>query len=277
MKNIIVIGGDKRMEYLAEYLNSSGFDVEKYGLSDSITRTRLTDILSLKEITVVLPLPVSRDGENINMHKTYEGVSYSFLAEKLKSGDKIFGGMIKEQAAKAFKEKNIDVTDYYDEDFIIKNAYLTAECMPQVIYENTGKSVKNMKIALTGYGRTSKAIAALLKKLGAKILISARNVEALEHAAKSGYSVCALSDLRCIASGFDVIINTVPSLIINESIIEVLTPKTSLIDIASPPFGVDFESAQKYGIKAVKALSLPGKYVPREAGYIIGEKLKSLL
>lgn len=277
MKNLVIIGGDKRMEYLAEYLNNNGFDVKKYGLSDSITKAELAEVLALKEITVILPLPMSRDGENINMSKAQESVSYSFLSERLKSGDVIFGGMIKEQFKDMFKDKNIVITDYYDEDFILKNAYLTAECMPQVIFKNTGLSVKNMKIALTGYGRTSKAIAAFLKPMGAKVLVSARSVEALEDAAKSGYSICALADLQCIAAGFDIIINTVPSLVINENIIKVLTKKTSLIDIASPPFGVDFESAEKHGIKAVKALSLPGRYVPREAGYIIGEKLKLLL
>lgn len=277
MKNIIIIGGDKRMEYLAEYLNNNGFNVQKYGFDGGITKTELSEILFFCRVTIILPLPVSRDNENINMSKDYEYISFRFLEERLKSGDKIFGGMIKPEIAEIFKEENVLVTDYYDEDFILKNAYVTAECIPEVIYENTEKPIENMKIAITGYGRTAKAIAAYLKPLGAKILIAARNTESLIDASQCGYSVCALSDVKCIASGFDIIINTVPSLVIKENIIKILTCKTTLIDIASPPFGIDFYSAQKYGINAVKAQSLPGKYAPKQAGYIIGEKLKLLL
>lgn len=277
MKNIIILGGDQRMEYLAGYLHERGFSVYSYGLKDSISKPQLLNILSDTEVTVILPLPVSRDNEYINMSKAYEGVSLAFLSEKLKCKDRVFGGMINSKIKNMFTQKDILIKDYYDEDFIVKNAYLTAKCMPEVIFENTGRDVKEMKVAVTGYGRTAKAIAALLKPMGAKVLVSARSTEALENAAKSGYSICALADLRCIAAGFDIIINTVPSLVIDENIIKVLTCKTCLIDIASPPFGVDFDCAQKHGIKAVKALSLPGKYVPQEAGCIIGEKLKPLL
>ena len=50
-----------------------------------------------------------------------------------------------------------------------------------------------------------------------------------------------------------------------------------LIDIASPPFGVDIGLAGSYGINAVRALGLPGKYTPEEAGRLIFKKAQPLL
>ena len=44
---------------------------------------------------------------------------------------------------------------------------------------------------------------------------------------------------------------------------------TLIIDLASLPGGVDFDTAEKLGIYAVRALSLPGKCAPKTAGEII--------
>ncbi|MBR4033426.1 MAG: dipicolinate synthase subunit DpsA, partial [Clostridia bacterium] len=46
-----------------------------------------------------------------------------------------------------------------------------------------------------------------------------------------------------------------------------------LIDLSSVPGGVDFGVAKEMGIKAIWALSLPGKYAPESAGRIIGDTL----
>ena len=49
--------------------------------------------------------------------------------------------------------------------------------------------------------------------------------------------------------------------------------KILLIDLSSVPGGIDFGAAKDIGIKAVWALSLPGKYAPETAGSIICDTL----
>lgn len=48
---------------------------------------------------------------------------------------------------------------------------------------------------------------------------------------------------------FDIIINTVPVLILNKKRLELLNKNTLLIDVASAPGGIDFEVARQLNIK----------------------------
>ena len=64
---------------------------------------------------------------------------------------------------------------------------------------------------------------------------------------------------------------------IDKNILSRLRKDVLLIDIASPPFGVDIGLADSYGINAVRALGLPGKYAPEEAGRLIFKKAQPLL
>ena len=116
-----------------------------------------------------------------------------------------------------------------------------------------------------------------MKKNGAKVLITTRDPHALADAVKKGYSICLLRDYDCIAHDADILINTVPAEIIDKNILSRLRKDVLLIDIASPPFGVDIGLADSYGINAVRALGLPGKYAPEEAGRLIFKKAQPLL
>ena len=50
-----------------------------------------------------------------------------------------------------------------------------------------------------------------------------------------------------------------------------------VIDLASKPGGVDFETAAALGIRAVWLLSLPGKIAPLTAGETIGKTISNIL
>ena len=50
-----------------------------------------------------------------------------------------------------------------------------------------------------------------------------------------------------------------------------------IIDLASKPGGVDFESARELGVKVIWALSLPGKVAPVTAGIIIKDTITNML
>ena len=62
---------------------------------------------------------------------------------------------------------------------------------------------------------------------------------------------------------------------INSGIIRNLKKECLIIEIASAPFGVDFDSAKSYGINIIKAGSLPGRTAPETAGKIICETILS--
>ena len=80
-----------------------------------------------------------------------------------------------------------------------------------------------------------------------------------------------MRDTRKLKSirGCDIVFNTVPSLIFDKDLLMNTDRNTLIIDLSSAPGGVDFESAHKFRLDAVRALSLPGKCAPKTAGEII--------
>ena len=61
----------------------------------------------------------------------------------------------------------------------------------------------------------------------------------------------------------------IPFLVFDACTLAHIVGKSLIIDLASAPGGVDWEAAQRQGIRAIQALSLPGKVAPKTAGEII--------
>ena len=68
-----------------------------------------------------------------------------------------------------------------------------------------------------------------------------------------------------------------PALIFDEHILSKIGQKSIIIDLASMPGGVDFESAAPLDIKTIRALALPGKVAPKTAGEIIKKIIYRLI
>ena len=267
MKKIVIAGGDKRMSCLAELLFNSGYSFASYAVNGGLTKDEfLCYLRGNNNILLILPLPVSRDKIHLNTGKAFENVRLSEIGECLGKSDTVAGGIIGDSST-VLSANGTKVYDYYDEEFITDNARLTAQCLKFVLNEN---GIYDFS------GRTAKAIAEFMKENGAKVLITARDPHALADAVKKGYSICLLRDYDCIAHDADILINTVPAEIIDKNILSRLRKDVLLIDIASPPFGVDIGLADSYGINAVRALGLPGKYAPEEAGRLIFKKAQPL-
>ena len=60
-----------------------------------------------------------------------------------------------------------------------------------------------------------------------------------------------------------------PIQILDKNMLILLNKKTLIIDLASAPGGVDFDTAKKLGIKAILASALPGKVAPETAAEYI--------
>ena len=78
-------------------------------------------------------------------------------------------------------------------------------------------------------------------------------------------------------SQFDIIINTVPHLILDSKKLEYINRDSLLIDLASKPGGIDMDFAKKIGIKVVWALALPGKVAPLTSAKFIKETIYNII
>ena len=125
-KNISVIGGDLRQLTLYKELASEFACAALYGFekltecSDDIAALQNADV-------VVLPMPVTTDGANVNAVYTDKPLSLDFIAENIPPSAIVFGGQIKPEFASALSARGIMYFDYFGrEELAIKNAVPTA-------------------------------------------------------------------------------------------------------------------------------------------------------
>lgn len=276
-RNIVIIGGDKRQKYLKDYLISAGYSVESYGLFDWDDDSDRLKSLITSDSAVVLPLPAARNGKTINMPFSKKELPIDRVMSFLSENNIVFGGIIKDFLLQRLKEDNIPFYDYYDEKFIEQNAILTSFGTLKIILEHIDFALPLGKYAVTGYGRVAKEVSKLLTSLSCDVTVFARRQSALREAEIRGIHALNFSELPKTASEFDVIINTVPSMVINDETVKNIRKDAKIIELASAPFGVDFESTRKNGIDVIRASGLPGKYTPKTAGEIIGKSIEDYL
>lgn len=277
MRNIVIVGGDKRQKYLKEYLATRGFCVSSYGLFDWDDDTDKLKGMIQKDTAIILPLPATRNGKTINMPFSKKEISVDRLLSFLGRENIVFGGIIKDELLSRLRETDISYIDYYDERFIEKNAVLTAFGTLKILLEHIDFALPMGNFAVTGYGRVAKEVAGLLNSLSCTVTVFARNPSQREDAIIKGNKAYPITELPDFANSFDIIINTVPSAVIDEKTAENINKNCKIIELASAPYGMDFEVMRKNGIDVIKAFGLPGKYTPKTAGEIIGKKIEEYL
>ncbi len=280
--SISVIGGDTRQLYAAHYLISSGFDVKIYACehgkfkNDINLAENLTEALNAQ--TILLPLPVSKNAGLLNTPLSSREIMLKEITDAISEEQLIYLGMGQQSLIKHLKAKTDFVFDYFkNEEFILKNAKLTAEGIVSIIFERLPVSVVGLKTAITGFGRIGAFTADILNKLGADVTVFARNPLQLTKAVLQGTKALNLTQLNAPANNFECIINTIPARVINEEFVKNSDADCLFIEAASAPYGINFESCDKYNRNLVKAFSLPGKTVPKSAGIVIGQTIENHL
>lgn len=255
----MVLGGDKRLKYAADYLEKFGLAVYRFATFGH--GGNVSDIEKCKFI--VGPVPFSTDNINLNAPYADEKISFTYLGGILSPGQFLIGGNVPD----IFPCHTIDVLKR--DDFAILNAVPTAEGVLEIAMHETEKTIAGSHVLVTGFGRTGKIICRLFANMGARVTAAARKSADMAKAEAYGYNVAHISSL-CFADKADIVVNTVPFPIITENVINKLSPDTLLIEVASKPGGFDRTAADKKGLRIIDAPSLPGKVAPITAGEIIG-------
>ena len=265
-KTLLVMGGDRRMEYASERLADT-FEVYTYGFAKS------RPIWEIKQADIVVLPYLSFSEGYLNAPELSQKIPDVSVLELLKYGGTLFGGGLSESFLSYCAERCAKVHDFFDdEELTLKNALLTAEGAVEIILRETDISVDGSSAAILGFGRVGKACAKALSALGARVAVSARSETAREAARELGYSPCGFLDEDMLKSA-DAVINTVPKNILGRDELMLMKKACLVLDLASKPYGTDFEAAKELGIKALTAPGLPGKTAPKTAGYLIAERI----
>ena len=275
-----IIGGDKRQLYCAKALSDDGYEVAIGGF-DSIKEMKNIEVTTpfeaaLMSEVIVLPLPSVNESGRIPAPFCKEDIALSDDLLSAMKGKKVFCGF-SEKLISAAPKLSADIRDYYKrEEFTVLNAVVTAEGAIELAMRNYEGTINGARCLVCGFGRIGKALSNILKPMGAELTVSARKPSDLAWIKSMGARAVRTDRLMC-EEGFDIIFNTVPSKIFTCVLLAKIAGKALIVDLASGEGGVDFYSAERLGIEAIHALSLPGKCAPKTAGEIIRNTIYHIL
>ncbi len=267
-----VLGGDRRQQWLATLLAEEGRPIltSALGLPGDVSPLALAAACD----TVVLPLPLTRDGASLYAPLAPLPVPLSdSLAAALSGKFLLAGGLFSLSRAPAAWQA-LAYADYSaDETFLSGNARLTAlSALPELIQHTPG-GLSGAEVLLLGWGRIARALASLLRPWDVRLTCAARSPEARRAIAALG---CTPSDFS-LARPFHALINTVPAPVAGEALLSRQTPETLLLELASAPGGFDRSAAARLGLPLRDLPGLPGKRTPRGAAILLKSTLERMM
>ena len=284
-KKITVIGGDLRSIKLIESLAQDGFKVFVFGVEKAENLKGIENVVECNSLAnaiesaeiVIGPIPLSSNSNTINTPFSDATISLDELGKSL--GNRQFiAGSINEQLKQKFASLNVNVIDLLErEELAVLNTISTAEGAIQIAIEQTLTTLHGSNVLVLGFGRIGKVLAKMLNGIGANVSCEARKNADLAWIKAYGYNPIHLNELDKNLKNFNIIINTVPFVILDENKLSLVKEDCLIIDLASNPGGVDREVANKKGIKVIWALSLPGKVAPITSAEFIKETIYNIL
>ena len=284
-KKVTILGGDLRQATVARVFVDKGLAVHVYGIErEALPKECVVhrDWKSAVKNTacLILPLPISLDGKRVNLPMLEGGApQLCEVFSELPSDALVLGGKIGSQQKKLIEAYGLGVADYFESEALQEaNALPTAEGAVQILMREMPRVISGMPIAVTGYGRVSRALVKLLLAMGADVCVFARKES--DRASAKALGAAALSfeseEFRKMENRFAAIFNTVPAEIFTKEILKEIDTHALLIDLASAPGGFD-HAVSTMGFHTIYALSLPGKYAPVTAGELIADVLLDIM
>ncbi|MEG2000378.1 MAG: dipicolinate synthase subunit DpsA [Evtepia sp.] len=275
-RNFWVVGGDRRQLELAKLLENDGHTVHTAALGPGAKQELEQD--ASRAHCIILPLPVT----------TAEGLLHTPLSQKqyrleevldvLHPGQLICGGIPSAEVKRQMDVRGLQLCDYYArEECMIANAVPTAEGALQIAMEAMSTTLHGSRVLVIGFGRVGKLTAHRLNALGARVTVAARKCEDLAWAQAYGYDTENSVRLSYWLGGYDLIINTVPAMMLDELHLEWIQPEAFLIDLASLPGGIDLEAASRLDLRAVRIGGIPGRSAPVTAAKAIRDSIYNIL
>ena len=282
-KNIIsIIGGDMRQIYLANLLFDKVKEVRVFGVNSvkldaGINRyDNILDAIGGAHI-IIGPIPFSTNNTTVKSNLYNKDIYIEELFMAMNSSQTLISSNFSENVKKIANEYKINIIDLNEfNEFAILNSIATAEGAICDAIENSEINLHSSKALVLGFGRCGKILANKLKGMELKLSVAARKKEDLAFIEAYGYEPLELKQMDAVIDEFDFIFNTIPKLVIDESLLYKLKKDCTIVDIASAPGGVDFETAEKLGLKAILSLGIPGKVAPKTSAEIIYKIISNL-
>ena len=250
--NFTVVGGDLRIIKLAQMLANDGNTIYAYGVEKAeelkeneniIICEKLSEAIKNSEI-IIGPIPFSSNGKDISSPFSEKTISIRELMHAI-NAKILIAGSITPDVYELANDEYIEIIDIMKrEELAVLNTISTAEGTIEIIIANTNKIIHGSKVLILGFGRIGKVLARKLAGLSAKVTCAARKDEDLAWIRAYGHMETNINAIGENLSEFDIIINTVPHLVLTEERLQYVKKDCLLVDLASNTGGIDIRAAK---------------------------------
>ena len=149
------------------------------------------------------------------------------------------------------------------DDFRRKNSLYTAEGALALAISATSKALCDSLVLILGYGYLGRACSRLFRAAGAGVIVFSFSEKELIQARLDDYPV--LQSLRFLPDNASFLLNTIPAPILDSYNRPETLPEIPLLELASIPC----LSKEKNGIRVIPGGSLPSRFCPESAAYLM--------
>lgn len=255
--NYVLIGADRRFEYLQALLQRDGHRVFLCENGEEVYR------FADESGVFLLPFSASRQEQRR-------------ILEKAREGSEVIGGELFEENRGVVAERKLRYRNLASEEaFARANALPTAEGCLERLLSLSPFVLNGACVLVVGFGRIGSEVARLLRRCGAFVTVCGREGKSLREASKANFPVIRLGE-RAVVCPWRVIVNTVPKKkIVSLELIEACRELSLVLDLASGKGNVDTEALFRKGIAFESAGGLPGRYAPETAAFYLYEAIRS--
>jgi len=251
---LCAFGGDARMLGALNAAKKAGWDTAY------ICRETEENDIPKSADALLLPWPHSfRDGLLVGTELKKEWI----LARLPACRCALHGSGVDAQAL-SMAEKTVEPSE--DETFLRTNARLTAEGAIARAMSRQGAALLDAVCIITGFGRIGQELAVRLAAMHAFVVVCARSEAQMRSAHDMGAHPVPLAEIASACRHADVIFNTVPAHVLGKTALERIPAEAMVIELASPPYGMNIEQARHMGVSVFVESGLPGRYAPQSAG-----------
>lgn len=283
--HIAVIGGDARqleiirkLTELDAKLSLVGFEQLDHAFTGAV-KEKINEVDFSQMDAIILPVPgTNMEGHIETIFSNEKVVLTEEMLLKTSVNCTIYSGISNSYLSGITKNAKRRLIQLFERDDVaIYNSIPTVEGTIMMAIQHTDFTIHGSKVAVLGLGRVGMSVARTFHALGAQIKVGARKSEHLARITEMALVPFHLNNLESEVKDVDILINTIPQMIVNATVISKMPTHTLIIDLASKPGGTDFRYAEKRGIKALLAPGLPGIVAPKTAGQILANVLSQLL
>jgi dipicolinate synthase subunit A len=284
-KHVVFLGGDARqLEVIKSFIEMDarvslvGYDNLQSPFSGATHRELSPKVMEGADI-LVLPI-VGTDDEG-NIRSVFTSRQLVLLEEHVAALPRhavVFAGMARPYLRELCDKHQVRLVELLERDDVaIYNSIPTVEGALMMAIQNTDITIHGSVCVVLGLGRCGMSLARTLHAIGAKVRVGVRKSAHKARVVEMGMEAFDLSDLADQVRDADIIFNTIPSVVVTAPVLTQTPHDVVIIDLASKPGGVDYMFAEKRGIKAILAPSLPGIVAPKTAGRILARTIMELM